>query len=332
MPSLARRSLVVMLAAALPFAACASGRGEHAAAWPSPIVEPTGRFAAFPDLRYVESEGVAPPEQEFQSLDLVAPRELVDAVVAPTGAEPARELGSRPIVVFFHGGMFQGGDKRNLLGAKTPAVLGAGFLLASVNYRPSTVARHPAQIEDAAAALAWLHRRAPEFGGAPDRFVLVGHSSGAWLAAMLATDGRWLAKHGLSRSIVRGVVGLDGALWDLDARARGDASAEARLASIFGPDRATWSDASPARHVLAADDPRAAENAGIPPFLLFHAGDRAIGAQETNAFAAKLAAAGVRADVVHVPDRNHQTIHFLFGAPDDAVMARFLEFAQEVAR
>src|SRR5262245_53797617 len=122
MPTSARRSLVVTLAAALPLAACASERGEDAAAkpaepsaaapapvfalppgYPQPIVEPTNRFAAFPDLRYAEPEGAAPPEQNLECLDLVAPRALLDALVARAGGEPARELGSRPVVVFFHG-------------------------------------------------------------------------------------------------------------------------------------------------------------------------------------------------------------------------------------
>ena len=332
----ARAATAALAAAVLALGGCAFGRyvdvemknerGEVVTirlprGYPRPVVDPTGTMVGWLDLRFAE-DLKAPAV--MQSLDVLTPRAVLDALQASArGAEgSAAEVGRRPVIVFIHGGTWSAGDKRGGLALKATRILGAGFLLVSVNYRLSPQWKHPAHVEDVAAALAWLHRRAPEFGGAPDGFVVVGHSAGAHLAALVASDERWLAKHGLPLTLLAGAVSLDGGGYDLTERTQGEPMSERVVASVFGPDRAVWADASPVNHL--------APGKGIPPFLLFQAGDRDISVQATATFSAALARAGLPFEVVRAADKSHRSIHREFGAPDDAVTDRFLQFAREV--
>jgi acetyl esterase/lipase len=156
----------------------------------------------------------------------------------------------------------------------------------------------------------------------PDHFVLVGHSAGAHLAALVSTDERWLAKYGLPLTLIAGVVSLDGGGYDLGRRTQGEPMSERVLGSVFTPDRNVWFDASPVNHVAAGK--------GIPPFLLFQAGDRDVSIEETAIFSEALTKAGLPFEVVHAADKTHRSIHRDFGTPDDAVMAKVLEFAHQV--
>ena len=82
-----------------------------------------------------------------------------------------------------------------------------------VNYRLSPAVSHPAHIEDAAASFAWVKRHIAEYGGDPNQIFVVGHSAGAYLLALLATDERYLAAHGLSARDIRGLVPVSAFFW-----------------------------------------------------------------------------------------------------------------------
>lgn len=111
-----------------------------------------------------------------------------------------------PIIVFFYGGSWQEGEKEGY-GFAARAFADAGFLVAVPDYRLVPEVRFPAFLEDSAAAVRWVRANAVRLGGDPDRIVLVGHSAGAYNAAMLSLDERWL---GMDRRSVRGLVGLAG--------------------------------------------------------------------------------------------------------------------------
>jgi acetyl esterase/lipase len=65
---------------------------------------------------------------------------------------------------------------------------------------------HPAQVEDVAAAFAWVVRNISQYGGDPSRIYLSGHSAGAHLAALLALDEKYLKKIDISRTAIRAVI------------------------------------------------------------------------------------------------------------------------------
>jgi acetyl esterase/lipase len=78
--------------------------------------------------------------------------------------------------------------------------------------------KFPAQAEDVAAAFAWVKKHIGDKGGDPKRLVLMGHSSGAHLALLIAADPKYLAEHKLSPADIAGVVGLSSPV-DLEPRA-----------------------------------------------------------------------------------------------------------------
>ncbi len=127
-----------------------------------------------------------------QRLDLYAPRKT-----------PANGL---PIIVFFYGGSWNSGTKDGYAFVGR-ALAAKGFLVAVPDYRLVPQVRYPAFLEDNASAVRWVIAHAGNYGGDPKRLLLAGHSAGAYDAAMLAYDPRWL---GADRAAVRGLIGLAG--------------------------------------------------------------------------------------------------------------------------
>src|SRR4051812_44585398 len=126
---------------------------------------------------------------------------------------------ARPVVVWVHGGAWQFGDKAHVQ-AKPGAFHERGYVLVSVNYRFHPAVTYKEQAGDIAQAVRWVHDHAGEFGGDPGRLFLMGHSSGAHLAALVGTDDRYLKEAGLKLGDLAGVVLLDGAAYDIPGQVR----------------------------------------------------------------------------------------------------------------
>lgn len=117
---------------------------------------------------------------------------------------PRQGQGPWPLVVFFYGGAWSQGDRRDFAFAgRWLAAL--GYLVAVADYRHLPEVEYPEFLVDCAAAVRLAIAVAPAHGGDPDRVALVGHSAGAYNAVMLALAGRY----GL-RGKVAAVVGLSG--------------------------------------------------------------------------------------------------------------------------
>lgn len=137
-----------------------------------------------------------------QRLDLYAPRRSLSAPL--------------PIILFLYGGGWRSGAKEGyeFVGR---ALAARGFLVAVADYRLAPAHPFPNFLHDNAAAVRWLRAEARTWGGDPDRLVLAGHSAGAYNAAMLAMDRRWL---GEDHRAVRGWFGLCGPYDFLPLRGR----------------------------------------------------------------------------------------------------------------
>ncbi|AKC70745.1 carboxylesterase [Pandoraea oxalativorans] len=114
-----------------------------------------------------------------------------------------------PVVVFFYGGSWQGGDRAEYRFVGE-ALASQGFLAILPDYRTFPEVTFPAFMEDAAGAVRWGADHAGDFGGDPGRLFLMGHSAGAQIVTLLATDERYLLGVSLSTCAVSGVVGLAG--------------------------------------------------------------------------------------------------------------------------
>ena len=91
-----------------------------------------------------------------------------------------------PVVVYFHGGGFARGSRKDQVPERLLPVAAHGIAVASVSYRLTDTARHPAQLEDARAAVAWLRANGAQHGLKDERIGAWGVSAGGWIALMLA--------------------------------------------------------------------------------------------------------------------------------------------------
>jgi len=96
--------------------------------------------------------------------------------------------GKMPVVVFIHGGGWDGGDKRDSKRFYLP-LANRGFVVASINYRLSGIASFPAQIQDCKCAIRYLRANANKYKINPNRIGVLGMSVGGHLAALLGTSG-----------------------------------------------------------------------------------------------------------------------------------------------
>lgn len=200
-----------------------------------------------------------------------------------TGEQPA------PLVIFVHGGGWKRGDKSNATGAaKVTHFRASGYAIASIDYRLVPAASVEEQAADVAHAVAWLIGHARELGVDSRRVVLMGHSAGAHLAALIGTDMRYFREAGLRGDAVRGIVLLDGAAYNVPRQiAEGGNFMHETYLQAFGADVARQRALSP---TLQAAAPNA------PSFLILHVA-RADGTAQSKALATALNNAGTAAEI-----------------------------------
>ena len=133
------------------------------------------------------------------------PRQKLD-IYQPRTTAPAKGF---PTLVFFYGGAWNRGDRTDYKFVGE-ALASRGILAILADYRLYPQVRYPDFLRDSAAVLAWARRETPRLGGDPQRLFVMGHSAGAYNAAMLALDARWLAGEGLSPAVLAGWIGLAG--------------------------------------------------------------------------------------------------------------------------
>src|SRR4029450_12833743 len=143
------------------------------------------------------------------------------------GTDPKQRLGlgkpasiaKAPVLLFIHGGGWSIGDKAHAAPDKARWANSKGWAFASANYRLVPQATVEQQAADVASAIAWLRANAAREGLDPNRIVLMGHSAGAHLVALVGTDPHYLKAAGVPMGAVKGVVLLDGAGYDVPAQA-----------------------------------------------------------------------------------------------------------------
>lgn len=115
----------------------------------------------------------------------------------------------RPVLVFFYGGAWMMGSKESYRFA-ADAFTKHGYVVVIPDYIKYPEVKFPAWQEDAAKAVAWAHNNIAKFGGDESRLFIAGHSAGAHIGALLATDEEYLKKEGGSRSWIKAFAGLAG--------------------------------------------------------------------------------------------------------------------------
>ncbi|HET7261227.1 MAG TPA: alpha/beta hydrolase [Casimicrobiaceae bacterium] len=226
-------------------------------------------------------------------------------VYAPHGVAHA------PVVFFVHGGSWAHGDKASpgLLDAKLGRWLPEGYVVISVDYPLLPATQPPAQAREVARALAYAQARAAEYGADPWRFIVMGHSAGAHLVALIAASPTIASDAGI---VAPGAyVLLDTAALDVTALMQ---SRHLRLYErAFGTDPGRW----------AAESPMALLARKGPPMLVVCSTRRRISCPDARQFVAKAKLLGTAATLLE-EDLRHAEINRTLGDPSaytDAVDA-----------
>lgn len=225
------------------------------------------------------------------------PRQRFDVYVPP-GARHA------PVIFLVHGGAWAFGDKaaRGVIENKVARWVPRGFIVISSNYRMLPDAGPLEQAQDVAGALALAQRRAAEWGGSARDFILMGHSAGAHLVALLAADPSIARGRGATAWL--GTIALDSAALDVVRIMR---SRHLPLYDrAFGSDPAGWLAASPLQQLHQAG----------APMLAVCSSRRKLSCPQAQGFADKAAGLGARARVL-AEDLTHEQINEELGTDGD---------------
>lgn len=221
-----------------------------------------------------------------RKLDVYRPREL------PAGQTTA------PVVVFFYGGNWVAGERGDYAFVGR-ALASRGIVAVIADYRLYPEVSYPDFLKDVAQAVAWTRQHAAQYGGDPQRLFVMGHSAGAYNAAMIALDPRWLAEQGMAPSALRGWIGLAGPYDFLPIE-------NPTTKPVFHFP-GTPPESQPIRHVTAA----------APPALLIAArSDRLVDpARNTGRLAAALRAQHVPVKELYYDRVSHTTLVATLAAP-----------------
>jgi arylformamidase len=253
------------------------------------------------DLAYVE------PKNKRQTLDVYAPTE---------GKK-------HPVVVWIHGGGWQAGNKTDVQ-KKPQAFAAKGFVFVSINYRLLPKVTIKQMAGDVAKAIRWTHDHAKDYGGDPSTMLVMGHSAGAQLAALVCTDDRYLKAEKLSLSIIKGCVPVDGDTYDVPMQIHTVEKKRAEGYQRKFGDVASQKDLSPVTHV--------AKGKNIPPFLILHVADHPETKAQSQRLAKALQQAGVSAKAYPAEGKTHDTINSKLGLPDDKPTQALFEFLSKVLK
>jgi acetyl esterase/lipase len=209
------------------------------------------------------------------------PRQALDVFAANSS------LDLRTAVLVFHGGAFQFGD-REAIHPRCRSLAAAGVTAIAVGYRLADSATWPAQLDDASAAVQWVHDHADEIGIDPARIVVQGHSAGGLLALLIA-GGATAAPRPAA------VVAYYSPAALTMPPSPGDIPAPLLLGPAMSPD--TAASASPIAHV----------DASFPPAIFLHgAADRFLSSIASRRLFDAVSAAGVVAEMHLIAGQDHE--------------------------
>ncbi len=248
---------------------------------------PPSDLEFLPDIRYG-------PAERAHLLDVLKPKARADWPV--------------PAILFLHGGgwhMFGKYPEINVFLAR------AGFVTLSSNYRYSSEASFPAQLEDVRATLAWIKANATELGVDPTRIGVWGISAGAHLAALLGALGE-----------VQAVVDICGPTDFFDPQWQLELQDSGSLVSRLLGARATE-----VAQLAALASPVLRVSPLSAPFLIVHgARDTLVPLSQAQALFAALLELEVPAELWIIPEGDH----YINETHLKHIEMRVLEFFQEI--
>lgn len=239
-----------------------------------------------PEDGYVRHRGIAYGEGPRRKLDVYVPENSRTVGPGLATASPGdASSGAAPVVVFFYGGAWNSGS-RDYYPFVGEALASRGYVVVIPDYRVYPEVRFPEFVEDGAAALRWVEDNIADYGGRAEQVVIMGHSAGAHIAAMLIADDHYLTDAGVDRHNIRGFVGLAGpyAFDPMEFRA---------TRPIFAGATAPLMPAG----LINGDEP--------PMLLLYGSDDSTVSPENSRALAGRVWAMGGEARLVEYPEKGH---------------------------
>lgn len=232
------------------------------------------------------------------------------------------QAANAPVIFMVHGGGWRRGDKgaQAVVENKMTRWVAKGFIFISTNYRMLPKTAPLEQAQDVASALALAQGKASSWGGDATKFIIMGHSAGAHLVALLAASPSMAARAGARPWL--GTVSLDSAALDVVQTMQ---EKHYRLYDkAFGSDPADWKAASPYQALTQS----------MPSFLAVCSTRRSDACPQATWFVAKAESLKVRASVLQ-QDLSHKDINQQLGLPGqytDAVESFMAALDESVMR
>ncbi|WP_426687640.1 alpha/beta hydrolase [Rhodanobacter ginsengiterrae] len=209
-----------------------------------------------------------------------------------------RDARNAPVVVFFYGGSWKSG-RRQWYRWAGEALAQRGMVVVIPDYRQWPNVRLEGFMQDAAQAVAWTHAHAAGYGGDPARLFVMGHSAGAHIGALLATDAHWLAGVGMQPRQLDGFIGLAGPYDFLPLT-------DPDFIDMFGSTHAAQLRSQPV-HYVDGDEP--------PMLLMQGSSDKVVWPRNATSLAAALQREGEPVELKLYPDIGHAAILLSLSRP-----------------
>lgn len=223
-----------------------------------------------------------------------------------------------PAIIMVHGGGLVSGDKAEAAVAqnKSKYYVKNGYVFVSINHRLSPAVTHPAHVQDVADAVMYIYNNAEAYGIDKNRLFIMGHSAGAHMAVLLATNDKYIKQAGGDLSIIKGVISVDTLQYNT--------ARTSNYPEAIGTDDAAFRDASALNFVSSGK--------GIPPHLLFYSDEVSPYYPEYVApFVTKLNNNNIPAAAVYAKGDNHGSINATIGVLGDLKTQIIDEFLQNPA-
>lgn len=232
-----------------------------------------------------------------------------------------------PVIIHIHGGAWCYGDKSESA-PHGKFYSEKGFLVVCINYRlcspkPPFI-KHPTQAKDCAAAVAWVFKNIEKYGGDNKQIFVSGHSSGAHLASLIATDERYLNKYNISPHDIKGVIAVDTSAFNLNSYSYIDDTANEQMQAmkdlvqnIFSNDEEQLLDASPIKY---------ADKQTCNRFLIIVSSNRPLAVTVSGNFVKHLKKFGKDASLMQVDIFDHEEVNSAMHKDNSQVSASILKF------
>lgn len=200
------------------------------------------------------------------------------------------------VVVFFYGGYWRYGSKRGYKFVGE-ALSSRGVIAVVPNYRLYPAVGWHGFVDDGALAYRWVERHIKAYGGDPKKVFVMGHSAGAYIAAMVALN-RPLQRAMKVQTTPCGFIGLAGPYAFLPIT-------DPKVRQVFASSRHLIN--TQPIHYVASGDP--------PALLLFGREDHTVNPRNSLKLAAALRAHGDKVRVISYPDIGHISLLVSLASP-----------------